>query len=284
MAESRQESVVTRIRNRYINLTPSERKVADLLLEFPGDIASYSATELAQRAGVSKAATTRFFRSLGYENFEQARHLAREQYNLGSPLYLLSQRPELQLADSSLRKQMEVEIENLSKTFEVLDIAYLESIAANLLRAEQVWVLGFRNSYILADYARWQMLQVRDKVHSLVTESATLAEQIVDIGKNDVVITVGFRRRTQRFLQVLKSLRQRDVRILYLTEPKVGASINYATWVLTAEVSGTGIFDSYPAAISLLHLLTSSMFNQSGKNSRERFKQIEELHEELADF
>lgn len=284
MPQARQDSALIRIRNHYRSLPPTERKLADLLLEFPGDIASYSATELAERAGVSKAATTRFFRRLGYESFEQARLLAREQQVWGSPLYLMSQRPELQVADSNLKRQMELEMQNLARTFESLDTNYLETVAAKLIRAERIWVVGFRHSHLVADYARWQMLQVRDQVHSLVSEASTLPEQIVDIGQNDIVVAVGFRRRTQRFLQTLKSLRQRNVRILYLTEPNVGASINYATWVLTAEVSGTGTFDSYPAAFSLLHLLTTSMFTQSGKNSRERFKQIEQLHEELNDF
>ncbi len=277
-------NTISRIREHYAQLPPSERKLADLLLDFPGDIASYSATELARLAGVSKAATTRFFQRLGYQNFEQARRQAREQQVWGSPLYMMSQQPERQLEDSSLIRHMELEIQNLAQTFERLDVAYLETIATRLVAAEKIWLLGFRHSHFLADYARWQILQVREEVHLLVAEASTLAEQIVDISENDVVIAVGFRRRTRRFLQSMKSLHARNIRILYLTEPNVGASINYASWVLTAEVSGVGIFDSYPAACSLIHLLSTSMFRHREKNSRERFKLIEELHEEMDDF
>ena len=49
-------STVARIRVHYQGLPPSERKLADLILDFPGDIAGYSATELADLAGVSNAA------------------------------------------------------------------------------------------------------------------------------------------------------------------------------------------------------------------------------------
>ena len=284
MPKTKQQTTIGRIRQQYASLPPSERKLADLLLEFPGDVASYSATELANLAGVSKAATTRFFRRLGYENFEQARRSAREQQAWGSPLYLMTQKPDLKIADSSLKRQMTLEMENLAKTFERLDIEYLESIATKLVKAKRIWLLGFRHSHFLADYARWQMLQIRDDVHLLVSEASTLAEQIVDIDADDIVVAVGYRRRTKRFLKTLKSLHARHQRILYLTEPNVGASINYATWVLTAEVSGTGTFDSYPAACSLIHLLCTSMFTQCGRQSRDRFKQIEDLHDELHDF
>lgn len=284
MSKSKQQTTIGRIHQHYPSLPPSERKLADLLLDFPGDIASYSATELAELAGVSKAATTRFFRRLGYENFDQARRLAREQQAWGSPLYLMTHKPDIEIADSNLKRQMELEMQNLAKTYERLDIEYLAAIAAKLVQAKRIWLLGFRHSHFLADYARWQMLQIRDDVHLLVTEASTLSEQIVDIDKDDIVIAVGYRRRTKRFLKTLKALHRRHHSILYLTEPNVGASINYATWVLTADVSGTGTFDSYPAACSLIHLLCTSMFTQCGRQSRERFKQIEQLHDELSDF
>ena len=58
-------STISRIRVHYQSLPPSERKLADLILDFPGDIAGYSATELAHLAGVSKAAATRLFQRLG---------------------------------------------------------------------------------------------------------------------------------------------------------------------------------------------------------------------------
>lgn len=278
------ESALARIRNHYQSLPPSERKLADLILDFPGDMASYSATELAQLAGVSKAAATRLFRRLGFESFEQARRLTREQQNWGSPLYMLRQEPEIDVQDSYLRRQMEQELSNMTRTFEALDPRKLERIGKSLVDANRIWLLGFRHSHFLADYARWQFLQVRDNVQLLVSEASTLAEQMVDFKPGDIVVAVGFRRRTLRFREALKVIHKMGVPILYLTEPNVGASINYATWVLHAEVSGSGPFDSYPAASSLIHLLSIAMLNQVGRDARERINKVEEFHAALNDF
>ena len=44
-------SFEARIRDQYARLPKSERKIADLILEFPGEVAAYSATELADLAG-----------------------------------------------------------------------------------------------------------------------------------------------------------------------------------------------------------------------------------------
>ena len=277
-------STVARIRAQYQGIPPSERKLADLILDVPGDIAGYSATDLAELAGVSKAAATRLFRRLGYSSFEEARRAAREEQDWGSPLYLLSHPPELGSIDAKLKQHLERDLANMTRTFEALDSRNLEQIVDELLKARRLWLLGYRNSSVLAGYARWQFIQVRDQVHMLQSGGETLAAQLVDLQRDDLVVVFGFRRRLTPFRVALKSIHAMGVPILYITEPAVGATINYATWILYAEVSGTGTFDSYPAALSLIHLLSVLMVDKAGKKGRIRLKQIEDLHDNLSDF
>ncbi len=277
-------STVARIRVHYQSMPPSERKLADLILDFPGDIAGYSATELAELAGVSKAAATRLFRRLGYASFEEARRAAREEKAWGSPLYLVSQSPDQGSLDAKLKQHLERDLANMTRTFEALDSHKLQQIVDALLKARSLWLLGYRNSGFLAGYARWQFIQVRNQVHLLRSGAETLAEQLVDLQHDDLVVVFGFRRRPTQLRVALKSIHAMGVPVLYITEPAVGATINYATWVLHAEVSRTGAFDSYPAALSLIHLLSVSMVDSAGKEGRFRLKQIEDLHDDLNDF
>ena len=79
-------SLVQRIRNTYAALPAGERKLAELILEMRGDFAAYSATELASRAGVSKATGARLVRRLGYLDFHEMREQARSSFQNGSPL------------------------------------------------------------------------------------------------------------------------------------------------------------------------------------------------------
>ena len=77
-----------RIRSAYDDLPSRERDLADLLLEFPGDVAIYSATDLAKRASVSNAAVTRLIKRLGYGDYREAQSGVRAQQSTGQPLYL----------------------------------------------------------------------------------------------------------------------------------------------------------------------------------------------------
>ena len=62
-----------RISDCYEFLPNSERRVADLLLNFPAQLATHSATELASLAGASKAAVSRLIQRLGYASYASAR-------------------------------------------------------------------------------------------------------------------------------------------------------------------------------------------------------------------
>ncbi|MEQ9690297.1 MAG: hypothetical protein RLO48_11250 [Bauldia litoralis] len=75
------------IQDRFEALTPSEKKLAGLLLDRPDEILTFSATELAGFAGVSKATAARFFRTLGYADFNDVRLQAREERNRTGPVH-----------------------------------------------------------------------------------------------------------------------------------------------------------------------------------------------------
>lgn len=66
-----------RVLESYEDLTKSERRLADILLENPDAIALFSASDLATQAKVSKATTARFFQRLGYPTFKTAQRAAR---------------------------------------------------------------------------------------------------------------------------------------------------------------------------------------------------------------
>ena len=70
---SSQRSFLGRVREALPELRPAERRLGEFLCDFPGELASYSATELASLADVSNATVTRFVKRLGYENFDDAR-------------------------------------------------------------------------------------------------------------------------------------------------------------------------------------------------------------------
>ncbi len=282
-AEPSTGSFESRIRERYKTLPKSERKIADLILEFPGEVAAYSATELAALADSSKAAVTRFIRRLGFTSFEEARRAARDAQNWGSPLYLMPRTPSAEEAEGRIQHHIAQDIQNISKTFENVSAQTLDDIVKAIWRARRVFVLGYRNSHYLAGYLRSQLIQARGDVHLLPAAGETLAEFVADMNREDLVVIIGFRRRVPEITRSLESAALCGAKVVYLTDPTASSESN-ATWTIHCAVRGEDLFDRYAGAMSLLHYLSVSLMNHAGTTGRARLKDIEALHETLHDF
>lgn len=276
------ESIIAK---HYDALPTAERKLADTVLEFPGELAAYTATELAEIAGVSKAAATRFFKRLGFNHFEEARRLARDSKNWGSPLYLQSKDEQPQSADQRIAHYLDEEQQNLRKTYHSATLSELDVICEQLVKAKRVWLLGYRNSHYIASYARWQFIQFRSDVHLLPANAGeTMAEYIADLRPDDVVIVIGVRRRVDPLINIMQAIKQTNAPILYLTDPTASKTSAYARWTIKIPVSSSFLFDSYTALMSFTRLLAIETFRASGESGRKHLKNIESIHDTLNEF
>lgn len=281
--ESRGAALETLIREAYDRLPASERKVADFMLDYPGELASFSATEIAAKAESSKAAVTRMLKRLGFENFNAVRQAAREARQWGSPVYLLGRELERQGFSTKVKRHIEQDLNAISDTFNSLDERAFQNAVSRIGTAARVFVLGFRNSHFLAGYLRWQLIQVRDNVELLPVAGETLAEQLAGLGKDDAVIIVAFRRRMPVLEQAMKIIARTKCYTLFVTDPTARKETS-ATWTVRCESRGEDLFDFYTAAMSFLHFLSVSVVAEIGSTGRDRLKRIETVHEELHEF
>ena len=276
------QSLEARIHAHYAVLPPAEKRLGDLLLSFPGDIATYSAGELADAAGTSRAAASRFFQRLGYRDFNEARQQARDAKRWGSPVYLSSGGQAASgPASQPIADHLAQESHNLTRTLEAIRPDRLRDAVDAIAHARRVHVAGFRNSHMLAGYLQRQLQIVRPDVALLPKSGQTLAEDLVDIVEGDVLIMVGMRRRVGMVSRILEIARQQGARTLLLTDPSAAEPTHHANWTFSCEVRSQSLFDSYSAAMSVINLLCTSLFHHELNRGQERLKRIETLHDEL---
>jgi DNA-binding MurR/RpiR family transcriptional regulator len=273
--------IETRIHGLYADLPAGERKLADVLLEMQPDLAAYSATELAARAGVSKATAARLFRRLGYADFNEMRQLARAERQAGSPLAALG---ESDPSRRSLAAHLAQDVQNLTRTLEGLDPTAVATAVHILVGARRLFVVGFRNNHALALYARGLLAQLKPDVHLLPQGGYTLAEDLASLGASDAVLGLGFRRRVPLMRDVLRAAAAAKVRSVLLADPTVDECAHYASVTLRCHSRAVSLFDSYTPAMSVLNYLCSAVALELGATAEARLDRIERLHEVLGDF
>ena len=280
------KSIVESIHKAYETLSARERVVADMVLESPGDISMYPASELARLAGVSNSTVTRFVQRTDFESYEEMRVAAREARNWGSPLFLASQESTGPgLKDNDLIAAFaEHEIAILKHAIADLAPAKLDEITSALLEARNLGFMGFRNSHYFAGYARWQFIQFRERTRLIPGPGETVAERIADLGPDDVVIVVGIRRIVGKLRRYLEAMSDRGVRVLLITDPSARVTPVYARWTITCPVETPHVFDSYSGVLAVIRLLAFETFRKAAKAGREYLEKIETQHEVLAEF
>ena len=280
---SSNNTIVETLHRIYKDFSKQEKRVADVILDAPGELGLYSASELAERANVSNATITRFVRRAQFSSYEELRLAAREARSWGSPLFQTG--PVTSTGDNDfLSEFLEAETHNLAQALNNLVPSEIDEMAEALIAARNLVFMGFRNSHFLASYARNQFLQFRSGTRISPGPGETITESTADLTSEDVVLVVALRRILSSLKSEMASLHDRGVPILLLTDPSARVVPAFARWTLTCPVESPYLFDSYSGVQSVLRILAYKSFQKSGKRGRAYMQAIEARHAETGAF
>jgi DNA-binding MurR/RpiR family transcriptional regulator len=274
-------SFLARVRDALPELHPAERKLGQLVCDFPGEVASYSAKELASLAGVSNATVTRFVRRIGYESYEEARREARLESETGSRLYLMP-RENLPVGETAAR-QLGQSLDNLQHTLAETDPAEIDAAAGAMLDARKTWVIGFRVSHAFAEYLTWQLTQVIEDIVAIPSGGQTLGEHLVSVRAEDCVIFFGLRRRVAATGRILSEIERRGPRLIYVTDEGVPRRAT-ADWHFRCQTTAAGPLFDHVAVLGLCQALTGRVIDRADAEVRARLRRIEALNDALEEL
>lgn len=267
-----------RLRACYDHLSPQEQRVAAFILDHFDDLVSYNSAELARLSGVSKATVSRLFRRLGYDNFKAMRDELRTLRQSGMPL---AESREAVQGNTLLARHYKQEMANLTQWINSLDAEQFAVIIAALSAARRVVIIGFRNSAPVALHLRQQLLQSRGQVAVMPQPGQTLAEEIVDLTGEDMVVMVAFRRRPRGVRPLLETLQSRGVPVLVLSEAQASGLKAVSCWHIGLPLESVSAFDSYSSAMSLVNLLANALLHTTLSEGRQRIHTIAALYQDL---
>jgi DNA-binding MurR/RpiR family transcriptional regulator len=267
-----------RIDGRYGELSPQEQRAADFILDHMSDLAVYNASELARLSGVSKATVSRLFRRLGFQDSAEVREHARALRSLGAPLG----GPGASAGTPSrLAAHAAAEHDNLRRLLLTLEDGRLDAAARLVQSAQNVVIVGLRNSYPLALHLRQQLVQARGHVRLAPLPGQSLGEELAGLGPRDVVVLMGFRRRVSGFGDIVAAIRRRDVPLVLIADSSARKYSDQATHWLECPVDSVSAFDSYATAMSLVNLLATGAMGAQVRESRTRIAAITSVYEDL---
>lgn len=264
-----------RVRDALPELHPSEHKLAELVLDFPGEMAGYTASEIAELANVSNATVSRFVRRIGYGSFDEARRAVRDEQREGTALLRFS--AEAPPSGGAVASHFETSQQNLELTYGALEDAVIDSLAEAMIAAPRVWFIGFRAGQAFAQYLGWQTSQVLDNVTVLPRAGETLAESLASLSPKDVVVLVALRRKPRLVDAVADAvlLAKADLAVI---EDRPSTGTSRARWQLPCVTSANGPLMNHVATMAVCNLIAARTIALSGARGRSRMAAIEDGH------
>jgi DNA-binding MurR/RpiR family transcriptional regulator len=282
--DDRSQAIEQLIRSRYEGLSPTDRKLSDIVVERRRDLLAYTATELAQLAGVSKASAARYFKRLGYQDFNDFRAKVRAGLSPESPLSNLESVTRAGDPHPGFASHVAVDARNLAQTLERLNPDDMNRALALLQSARRLWVAGYRNGYATAFYAQALFSHAKLNVALVNEAAANSADILAEVQPGDVLFAIDFRRRTRILSKVIQVARELGATVVLLTYEPLSDLAAQADLVLTCSTEGSAIFDSYVAAMSIVNYLATELVRQAQPGSRKRMQRIEDVHKLLDDL
>lgn len=271
-----------RIQENISDLTKSQKKLANLILTKPQLIETHSATELANLASVSKATTARFFRSLGYVDFDEVKLQAREERNKTDPYHYKTNDSEKPLIGHQISDHLELEIHNLVRTFEEMNPDRIKEAANLIQNASKLWALGINENQWIARYSCNVFSRLRHNVHIMGGVDKALAEELAMLSPKDCLIVIAFGNEKDRLKAILSYANTTRAKIIILSDyQNLARARRYASIVLPVHITNYGYIPTYTTCISMIRLLAITFMSLDIDISSEHIRLIEEIDLEL---
>lgn len=274
--------LILRTQENLSRLTSSEKKIAQVLLQNQNLVETHTATELAALAGVSKATTARFFRTLGYADFEEVRLQAREERNRREPYADIESRPQSATLGRAISDHLELELRNLTRTFEELRADLLPEVARILEDAPRVWFVGFGDEEGLARLGRSVFSRLRHGVHALQGHGQTWSNELAMTGPRDAMVLLTFAPRPKVLRSLVSHARTTRMQVVTLTDPAYAPQAErFSQVVLPCHVTSYTMLPTHATMLSVLRLIAVAYLGRNPEAVDQRISTLAAIDEEL---
>ena len=261
------------------SFSKGQRLIAAYILEHYDKAAYYTASRLGTIVGVSESTVVRFANELGYEGYPE---LQRALKKLIRSRLTSFQRMEITNSligeDNVPEKVLASDIEKIRQTAAEIDHESFVAAVKNIVEAKNIYIIGVRSSSTLAGFLSHSLRMIFDNVRLVQTTSGSeMFEQIMQVGKGDVMIAISFPRYSSRIINAVEYAKGRGADIIALTDSKFSPIAAEADQLLLAYSDMASFMDSLVAPLSIINALVVAVARERETEVSERLRILEEV-------
>ncbi|HEY1627358.1 MAG TPA: MurR/RpiR family transcriptional regulator [Streptosporangiaceae bacterium] len=262
-------------------LTPTQRRIAQCLVENAATAAFLSSSELAALTGVSQPSVTRFAMALGYDGYPDLRMRLRELHLGGAAEDGGVAEDNADARRNEYQHAVAAEIANLEGLSAALsDPGPVQEAARLLVASRPLTIMGLRVSAPLASYVSFFARKFHPDVRVVAGTGSEIEDQLEQAraAGGTAVLSIMLPRYPRESIELLGRCRELGFAVVTITDVAMGPAAALSDVLLPAGV-GTGlVWDSQAAPMVLAVVLLQAMCDASPMvtDRLERFEQSAE--------
>lgn len=274
--------LMNRINERYGAMSKGQKMIAAYITDYYDKAVFLTAAKLGETVGVSESTVVRFAMQLGYKGYPQFQQALAElvRGKLDSVQQMENVYGRISQSEI-LTTVLTSDAKRIQETLEMIDAQAFDMAVDAILKARHIYVIGIRSCAPLAEFLAFYLNMMFDDVRLVHTNSSSeLFEQMMYIGREDLIIGISFPRYSMRVLKAMEFANNRNARVITLTDSVHSPMNLYSSCNLVAQSDMSSIVDSLAAPLSVINALILAVCMKRQKKVVKNLEMLEQLWEE----
>ena len=290
VSENPQDDIIRWIRHHHESLSPSQKRVAQFLLEGGINVIHFTITEIAESVEVNSSTVVRTAQALGFEGFPELQSVLRSQFlnetkiaqrmQIGAQSliedFAAHEEEDAHLLNTVLRE----ELHNLLDLPSQVPTHIFDRAVDMLDVAGRVYIIGLGASFPLALHFGIMLRYIRPGTQVLTPGIDPIPAQMTPLKEGDLIFSLCFARYIRETLTVMDVGRQRGASVLTVTDSHVSPAAKRSDLALIVPFR-LRLFGNTVALFALLDALHGALSLRYPEKTRERLESLEELYQQF---
>ena len=275
-------NLLAEIEERMLTFSKGQKRISNYILANYDKAAYMTAAKLGAIVQVSESTVVRFAIEMGFSGYPEFQHCLQELVRTRlTSLQRMAVTNDLLGDGDLLSKVLISDMEKIRRTLEEIDRDAFSAAVEAIIRARHIYIMGVRSSASLAGFLNYNLRMIFDDVKFVQTTSGSeVFEQMMNIGKDDVMIAISFPRYSKRIIHAVNFAKNAGADVIALTDSAASPIAATADQLLVAKSDMVSFVDSLAAPVSIINAMVVAVSMKKQEELTVRLHQLERIWDE----
>lgn len=273
--------VFEKLRTTYDELTNSQKRIAEAIVEDPEFIAFSTVDQVGTKLGLNPSTIVRFTYRLGLDGYIDLQNRVRERVRTQLARHEQGGNENGSSATAHLQgtifaSSFEHDLAILQRTIAQLSAEELSRAVDALVQARRVYLAGGFASYGIAHYMSLALSRIRGETF-LLGPSEDEAALLLQVTKDDALIAFTFPPYASRTLRIVHQVKSQHGTVIAITDSPISPAGQLVDIVLPTLSSGMSTQNSHVPALAVANALLNAVVAAMPSTALDRYRRVMQL-------